>query len=504
MSRTKSAFFGTLSSQFYTIVSVIVSIFSVPIIVKHLSAEIYGLSIIIFQITAYLGMFDFGLIAGVERYLAGTREDSEENRALINKIMSTAVIVYGAVAIIVIITGNIFAPFAAKVFNAPANYTNTVHHIVSVLSVLLGFQLLLRALSAIFFAHQRQILFNTLSFFISVANTVLTVIFVCLGYDLWSFVYSQIIVFILSLILNIYFLRKHYSYITINIRRFDIALVKNMFSYGFSLFLIGIAVQVVFQTDRVIIGTFVSLTAVSIYSFTTKLPELSSQIIWKISDNSFPALVELSNQNGGGASLKRSHDKIMCLTMSLSTTVFWILMLASLPFVKLWVGGEYYAGQSFTASVAYLYLIQLTFIHVTSVCLNGFGIAKSISVMALIEAAINLTLSIFFVKKYGINGVILGTIVGGLLTSFWYIPYLSVKYFGGTVFSYITSLLKPIVFCSVFDGIICYFLKNTFYVIDNWYFLILNTLFIAILFAIPVFVLNKTLVSELIKKVFVK
>ena len=164
MSRTRSAFLGTISSQFYTIISILASLFSVPIIVKHLNGEIYGLSIIIFQITAYLGMFDFGLIAGVERYLAGTRDDTKENRELIQKIISTAVVVYGFIAIIVIIGGNVFAPFAAKVFNAPANYIQTVNHIVSALSILLGFQLIQRAITAIFFAHQRQILHNTLSF----------------------------------------------------------------------------------------------------------------------------------------------------------------------------------------------------------------------------------------------------------------------------------------------------------------------------------------------------
>ncbi|QEM10522.1 oligosaccharide flippase family protein [Mucilaginibacter rubeus] len=504
MSRTKSAFFGALSSQFYTIISVLVSIFSVPVIISHLSSEVYGLSIIIFQITAYLGMFDFGLIAGVERYLAGTREDSDENREIIKKIISTAVIVYGIIALIIMLSGNIFAPFAAKLFNAPAKYTNTVHQIVSVLSILLGFQLILRALTAIFFAHQRQTLFNTLSFILNFANTVLTVIFVCLGYDLWSFVYSQVIVFLLSSILNIYQLRKHYPYIRINIRQFDLALVKDMFSYGFSLFLVGIAVQVIFQTDRIIIGTFVSLTAVSVYSFTTKLPELSSQVIWKISDNSFPALVELSKQKNSGGALKNTHDRIMQLTLSFTTTIFWILILTSFPFIKLWVGNEYYAGMSFTASVAYLYLIQLTFIHVTSVCLNGVGVARSISVMALIEAAINLSLSIFLVKEYGLNGVIIGTIVGGILTSFWYIPYLSVKYLGGTALSYLKTLLKPILLCSAFDGLLYYLFKQKFYVINSWLLLILYTLLISILFLIPVVLINKSLFRDLMKKIFAK
>ncbi|MBB6127037.1 oligosaccharide flippase family protein [Mucilaginibacter lappiensis] len=501
MSRTKSAFLGTVSSQFYTIISVLISLFSVPIIVKHLNAEIYGLSIIIFQITTYLGMFDFGLIAGVERYLAGTREDTEENRELIQKVISTAVVVYSFIAIIVIVGGNIFAPFAANIFNAPIKYIQIVNHIVSALSILLGFQLIQRALTAIFFAHQRQILHNTLSFILNIGNTLLTVIFISQGYGLWGFVYSQIIMFILSSLTNVYFFRKHYSYISIKVKKFDWPLVKDMFSYGFSLFLIGIAVQVVFQTDRIIIGSFVSLTAVSVYSFTTKIPELSSQVIWKVSDNSFPALVELSKKKDSGVFLKNSHDKIMKLTISCTSTLFWIIVLTSYPFIKLWVGGAYYAGVRFTILVAYLYFIQLTFIHVTSVCLNGFGIAKRISAMAMVEAVINLTLSLILVKLYGIEGVIIATIIGGILTSFWYIPYLAVKYFGGSIFSYAATLLKPFLICSVFDGILYFLLKDKFHDINSWPALMFYTLIVSLLCTVPIIVLNRFIFLEL-KKMF--
>lgn len=497
MSRTRSAFLGTISSQFYTIISILASLFSVPIIVKHLNGEIYGLSIIIFQITAYLGMFDFGLIAGVERYLAGTRDDTKENRELIQKIISTAVVVYGFIAIIVIIGGNVFAPFAAKVFNAPANYIQTVNHIVSALSILLGFQLIQRAITAIFFAHQRQILHNTLSFILNIGNTILTIIFISQGYGLWGFVYSQIVMFILSSLANIYFFNKYYSYVSINVKKFDWPLVKDMFSYGFSLFLIGIAVQVVFQTDRIIIGSFVSLTAVSIYSFTTKIPELTSQVIWKVSDNSFPAMVELSQKEDGKIFLRSSHNKIMKLTISFTSTLFWIIVLTSYPFIKLWVGSEYYAGTRFTIFVAYLYLIQLTFIHVTSVCLNSLGIAKKISAMALVEAAINLTLSLILVKRYGIEGVIIATIIGSVLTSFWYVPYLAVKHFSGNMFSYILTLLKPVLICSVFDGIFYLLLKNKFHNINSWFTLAVDTLVISLLCMVPVVVLNRLVFSEL-------
>lgn len=500
MSRTKAAFLGVISSQLYTVISVVLGFFAVPIIVKHLNSEVYGLSILIFQITAYLGMFDFGLTAGVERYLAGTRDDTDDNKKTISRIISTSMVVYVILAILVVIAGNIFAPFAARLFNAPAKYSDSLHSIISVISVLLGFQLILRAIAGIFFAHQRQFLSNTLSFILVLTNLIFTVVFVFEGYGLWSFAYSQIIVFLINAVLNGYYFRKHYYYVSLTIKNFDFKLVKDMFSFGFALFLTGVAVQVIFQTDRIIIGSFVSLTAVSIYSFASRIPELLSQVLWKVSDNSFPGLVELSKNDDGGSHLKTAHNKIMQLTLSFTTAIFWITIIISSPFIKLWVGQQYFSGLHFVVLVAYLYLIQLTFIHVTSVCLNGLGIAKRISIMALIEAAINVLLSIYFVKKYGISGVVLGTIIGGMLTSFWYIPYLAVKYLKINVVSYLVGLLKPILTCSAFGAILFWLLSNKINQIDNWLFLIIGTMGIALCCFIPVLLINKQLLIELKNK----
>jgi O-antigen/teichoic acid export membrane protein len=502
MNRTKSALLGAISSQVYTIISVILNIFSIPIIVKHLNSEIYGLSVIIFQVTAYLGMFDFGLTAGIERYLAGTRDNNTDNKLIITKIVSTSLIVYSVIALIVIVIGNIFAPFAGHIFNAPAKYLQSIHHIIAWLSALLGFQLILRAITGIFFAHQRQFLSNTLSFFLVVGNIICTVCFVDLGYGLWSFVYSQATMSLLYGAVNLYFFRIYYPYIKIDLKNFEFQMVREMFSYGFSLFLTGIAVQVIFQTDRVIIGSLISFTAVSIYTFTAKLPELTSQLVWKISDNSFPALVELSKKTHAVSSLKTAHDKLMQVTLSCTTTIFWLVILFSYPFIKLWVGEEYYAGFLFTALVSYLYLIQLTFIHVTSVCLNGLGIARRLTVSALIEAVINLAMSLYLVKIYGLKGAITATIVGGLLTSFWYVPYLSIRYFKSTWLDYLSRVLKPMLVCSIFDGLFYYFLKNKVHDIHSW----LNFLLLGVaafcLFLIPIAIINRQLFKDIAKKIY--
>lgn len=503
MSRTKSAFLGIISSQLYTIIGVLFALVSVPIIIRHLSSEIYGLSVIIFQVTSYLGLFDFGLSAGVDKYLAGTRNDNDENREIIKKIISTSLVVYSIIALFIAIAGNIFAPFAQTVFNAPQSYKYDIHFIISTISILLGLQLILRVIGSIFFAHQRQLLSNTLSFILSISNTVLTVIFVCLNFGLWSFVYSQVISFVINAIFNIYYLRKHYNYLEFKIRYFDSTLLKKMLSYGFSLFLISVSVQVIFQTDRILVGSFISLTAVALYSISTKVPELITQFLWKITDNSFPAIVEISSEKDSSA-FTAVHNRLMNITISLSSIVFWVVLVASYPFIKLWVGGKYYVSDVFLLLTLYLYLIQHTFIHVTAMCLNAAGIANKIAFMYVLEAALNVLLSIILIKQYQILGVILGTIISGALTSVWFVPYLAIKYMKTNVYIYIKTIVIPLAVESLVGGALYLASKKMFLRIDNWLQLILYSFLFSVIALLPVIFMNRSFFISMILKIKAK
>lgn len=501
MGRTKSTLLGILSSQFFTIVSTLLSLVTTPLIVKGLNPQIYGLSIIIFQLIGYLGQFDFGLSAGASRFLAATRAEDAEHEITVNKIISTSFGVYLIIGVAIALTGLILAPLALRIFNVPPQYQSQVKPIVMIVCVLVGAQMLLRSISGIFFAHQMQVLSNSLSFILLVSNTLLTVLFVYRGCELWSFVYAQMASFMINTLINLFYFGRYYSHIKLKPGNFDKGLLRQMFSYGFFIFLNGIAVQIVFQTDRVVIGSLVSLTAVSVYSLTTRMPELLSAIVWKISDNAFPGIVEIADDE---EKFRNIHNKIMKLSMTVSTAGFWLILLITLPFLRLWVGQQYYAGAFFLVCASFLYLIHHTYMHVTAVCLNAAGIVKGFSLMSLIESALNIVISLWLCNRYGIIGVIYGTLISGTITSCWYVPFVAIKGKHFTLSSYLRPILQPMLFCSVF-GLLAYVaFHNSFERIDNWFKLIFYTGFVSLIFLIPSFLINRSVILNIKQRLYAK
>ena len=245
ISRSRSAFWAALSTQAFTIVSMAVSIISTPLMIKYLDKEAYGLSIIFYQIINYLSLFDFGLSTAVNRHLALHRADTDENRLIKNRIITTAMVMGGVFGSITIIIGCVFAPFLPGFYHLRPDLAAPAVPIVITLSLLIAGQFMQRGLGSLFYAHHRQTLIGTPLFVISILTTGLTILLLSRGVGLWSFMYANIFQFFMMLIVQGIMVWHYYPHLRIGWRFFDKALVSTMMGYGFFMFLHGLAAQVI-------------------------------------------------------------------------------------------------------------------------------------------------------------------------------------------------------------------------------------------------------------------
>jgi O-antigen/teichoic acid export membrane protein len=441
MSRVKSAFLGSISSHVFMIMNMLISILVTPVILKYLNKEEYGFYVILFQIIGYLSMLDFGLAGAITRSLASNRGEDQESKLAINKIISTSFFTYSFFGAIVIILGFCFAPFMPRYFQMESELAAIAIPITLTLSIFVGLQFPLKVFSSIFYAHQRQLLSNTIGFSITLLNTLLPVLLLYLGLGLWSFVYTNIACSLIYVVATFIFMRKYYPFLRISRRFFNKVLLKQLFHFGFFLFLNSIAVQVVFFTDRFFIGALVSLSSVAIYSITAKAPELAREFIFRVTDNAYPAIVEINHKEGEDR-LKIIHQKLLLITVCCSGIAFWYIYIANKWFIQLWVGENFYAGTTFML-LTLLLMLQHTILHVSASCLQSAGVVKGFSVVSIIEATINIILTITLGKLFGIKGILLATLIAGGLTSVWYVPYTALRHMKISLSEY---LLKPLIF----------------------------------------------------------
>src|SRR5215813_427278 len=111
------------SSWLGLLVNVATGIIISPYILHRLGDDAFGLWVLVFAITGYYGLFDFGIRSSVVRYVAKYSAVSDEEH--LNKIINTSLFCYSCVGLFLLaltITGSFFVD---RIFQVPPSFLNT-------------------------------------------------------------------------------------------------------------------------------------------------------------------------------------------------------------------------------------------------------------------------------------------------------------------------------------------------------------------------------------------
>lgn len=179
-------------------------------------------------------------------------------------------------------------------------------------------------------------------------------------------------------------------------------------------------------TDNLVLSKFIGLVATGIYSnyslIISSLAGILDQLLTSFTSSIGNAHVETSSE-------KRYviYQRLQFLNLWLSGMFCTCLFALTNDFISLWVGEEMMLSTETVIVLCIQFYLQggrkisMTY---TSAC----GLFTKDRVRPLIEAGLNLAVSIILAMRCGIIGVFIGTIVSCVLTVFWREPYILYKY----------------------------------------------------------------------------
>ena len=103
MMRTRRAALGILTNHASAIVMALAGFVLVPIVLRYVGREDYGLWATIGQVLGYLALLDVGFGSAVLRRAAQLREYNDHNA--LNRLVSTAVVLYSILGSCFLVTG---------------------------------------------------------------------------------------------------------------------------------------------------------------------------------------------------------------------------------------------------------------------------------------------------------------------------------------------------------------------------------------------------------------
>ncbi|WP_078432596.1 lipopolysaccharide biosynthesis protein [Metabacillus halosaccharovorans] len=443
------------------------SFVSRTVFINSLGIEYLGINGLLTNILAMLTLAEAGI--GTSIMYSLYKPVAENNQLKINVLIKFYRKAYMIIALIVLLLGLALMPFLGYFIK-----DSSVEHIYLIYSIFL-FNTVLPYL----YVHKNSFLNVCQKGYIvtgiySVSAIVTTILKIGIlkytgNYILYLIIDSTITIIttiILTTIVN-----KMYPFLRNKVtEKLDSETKSNITKNVKAIVLQNIGNYLVFGTDNILISSFVSVAAVGLYSNYNMLIEICRTFINQIFNNIYHSVGNLvANEN---VDKVYSVYKVYMLLNFWLYSIFTIVLLNTVePFIKLWIGSEFIMSNGVTIVLMIIFYERGMRNSISTVKTTS-GIFYEDRYAPLIQAAINLIISIVLVQYIGIVGVFIGTLISALAVPFWTTPYLVYKkVFHKSVLNYFIKYAYYVVI-----GVATYLLTSmasSFIVADNFLKLIL-------------------------------
>jgi O-antigen/teichoic acid export membrane protein len=221
--------------------------------------------------------------------------------------------------------------------------------------------------------------------------------------------------------------------------------LREVKGYSVDAFLAMLAGRITVQTGAVIVGGFLTVASAAHYALAARLVELAKNLLRSATITLTPAVSE-REATGDFDGVRRVLLDGTSWVLYLVLPIHLGLLAFGRPFFAKWVGGPQYAEWCFpTMAVLSATLTIGVAQSVASRILYGMGKLKLFARLALVEATVNLALSLALVGPLGIVGVAAAVAVPNVLFCLFVITYACRTLNIGAQTYLFTSWLKPLV-----------------------------------------------------------
>ncbi|WP_100615831.1 lipopolysaccharide biosynthesis protein [Confluentibacter citreus] len=458
MSRVSKSIKNAKVGVFFFLISIVVQFFSRKIFLDHLGDEFIGLETTIRSILGFLNLAELGIGTAIGFALYKPIFDEDQNE--INKIIALLGFLYKRIGFILIGVGLITSLFFPLIFNDAPFSLLLIYFIFyallssSLLSYFVNYHLSLLG------ADQKGYIIQS---YFQIFNTTRVIIQCFVAIYLQNFYLWIALELVFSVIYSITLrikVKEHYPWLIINssqnaaiIKEYPelIKKIKQVFIHKISVFIKG-------GTDNILVYALVSLQSVAYFG--------NYQLIFI----KLGGLVKMTFAGTGSAigNLVAENDKenINKIFWELIAVQFFIAGFFSIiiyyvmgPFIQLWLGAEYIMANS----VLLLMIANFFILEISSPIeryKNAYGLYSDTWAPAT-EAIINLTISFFFGRIWGIEGILLGTLVSAILIVIIWKPYFLYKNgFKKNVWHYWKGIIPVIIIFSISALLISYIISH--------------------------------------------
>lgn len=429
---------NTIANSLLKISKYVINFLLFPFIVYYVGAEDYGIYLLVGAFVGYFGLLDLGVGSALIKYVA--QYNAKEDKETVNEMVNSTFIFYLSVGIIIAFSIFLIGTFYVDVFNIDPDQIEKARLIAYITAIGALTSWPMRSFGTVLQGLQRYDYNAVIQFVVALINAGVTVILLLSGYGIIELILAGIIVGSLGQIITVVMVQKLLPYLEVRRKYMGFKTMKKIFKFSSVVFMSQIIILIVLGTDRIVIGAFVSVGAITYYTVARKLHDLINTASSLPSSALLPAATELET--------KRNHKALESLVFrggkykaALIIGTATIIIILAEPIIRIWMG-ENYIEMTFPTQVYVSYWFVFAAWGVLGSVLLAQEKYRPLLVLYGISAGVNIILSLVLVQEYGVLGVVMGTAIPYFFLMPIIIPY-GLKLIGISFRKYMRRVVLP-------------------------------------------------------------
>ncbi len=401
-----------MSNWLATAANMAVGFFLSPYIVHHLGNVAYGVWVLAISTVNYLMLLDLGMRSSVLRFISKGHTKGDHQGA--SDAISAALWVRVQISVVVLVLSWVLAAVFPLLFKIPPELAGDARKAVMIIGVTTAIGMCVGVFGGVLSGLNRYDLQGYVTFVQLALRTAGVVFVLKSGHGIVAIAGCELFAALVSNLLLLQISRRIYPELRIRLARPGRDILRQLWSYSFYVFLITIAIQLVYQTDNLVVGAFVSASAVTFYSIGNSLCRYTDQVVGSMTLTFVPAAstYEAAGDSQKLLGLYRNGTRAV---MTISLPILVTLLVRGRAFIGLWMGSQYEQSSGTVLIILATALLFSLSNNTAGAIAYGIEKHKIMAKWAVVEAVANLSLSIILARKFGIYGVAIGTLIPSLL-----------------------------------------------------------------------------------------
>lgn len=466
-------------------VKMLIQLIYVPIMLRLLGGNEYGVYQLVASVVSYLSILDCGFSSAYLKFYAETIGKKQEEKRLNGTYLS----IFGFIAVIVVVIGCVLAENIDTVLGNKLTVSELklASILMKILAINLGIGFINSVFSAFVVSRECFLFQRIVNLIVSIVNPMLVIPMLLMGYGSIGMVVVSLVIGIITLVINIWYCVTKIK-VPLQIGILDLGVMKRVSKFSFFLLLNIIIDQINWNMDKYLLGRMIGSGAVAVYSIGAQINTIYVQLPDMIATVFAPKIHRIVAQKKDYMQeLNNLFVRVGRVQSIVAGCVLLGFVLLGKEFINMWAGEEYNKAY-------YIVLLLITPAFVPLCQSLGVDIQRAMnkhqfrSLIYFIISILNIITSIWLIGIYGEIGAAMGTtfsmLVGnGLIMNIFYHKALKLDmiHFWKNIISIIPSYLIP--------SIVIFIIK-IFVEIDSWLKLVLVGCIFIIFFLLSVYKLS--------------